>query len=392
MGLRKTRKPLGLYIHIPFCKSKCEYCDFCSFVPNSDAVIEHYVDALILQMEDWSDKCRGRDVDSIYIGGGTPTFLSVKHIYRIFNAIYDNFRVSRGAEISIECNPATADLGSLKKLRRIGINRISIGLQSANDNELQALGRIHTYADFEQTFENARRAGFDNISVDIMYGIPEQTDRSFIRTLSLVSSLSPDHISLYALKIEENTPFAQRRGSLNLPDEDTEYGMYVKAVKYLADKGYERYEISNFAKRGYACLHNLKYWHCDEYLGLGAGAHSCFDGERFAATRSVRDYIDGLEIINNDIKVIVSTDTLDSQESMEEYVMLGMRLEEGVSAADFEDRFGVSFADKYGARLEEFIPDGFVEKTDEGYRFTTPGMFVSNYILSEILDLEKKDE
>ncbi len=392
MNIGKSRKPLGLYIHIPFCRSKCEYCDFCSFVPNSEAVIEHYVDALILQMEDWSDKCRGREIDSIYMGGGTPTFLSVKHLSRLFNAIYDNFHVSRGAEISIECNPATADFKSLRKIRRLGVNRLSIGLQSANENELAALGRTHTYRDFETTFEDARRAGFDNISVDVMYGIPEQTDRSFTKTLSLVTSLSPEHISLYALKIEENTPLAKRRGTLALPDEDTEYGMYVKAVGYLAEKGYERYEISNFAKRGFACLHNLKYWHCDEYLGLGASAHSYFDGERFAATRSVRDYIDGLEIINNNIQVIVSSDKTDSKESMEEYVMLGMRLEEGISTAEFEARFGVPFAEKYGRRLDAYIRDGFVEKTDGCYKFTSAGMFVSNYILSEILDLEKKDD
>lgn len=386
------RKPLGLYVHIPFCRSKCEYCDFCSFVPNSEYLIEHYVDALILQMEDWSYKCRNRDVDSIYIGGGTPTYLSTKHLTRIFNAIYDNFKVSRKAEISIECNPATVDLKALKKLRRLGVNRISIGLQSANDNELQELGRIHSYEEFKETFENARRAGFDNINVDIMYGIPDQTDRSFFRTLSAVTSLSPDHISLYALKIEDNTPFAERRESLNLPDEDTEYGMYVRAVKYLAEKGYERYEISNFAKKGYACLHNLKYWNCDDYLGLGASAHSYFNGERFALTRSVRDYIDGLEIINNDIQVVVSSDKTDSDEAIEEYVMLGMRLEEGISISEFESRFGISFTEKYGARLDEFIADGFVVKTEDSYKFTSAGMFVSNYILSEILDLEKKDE
>ena len=392
MATGKNRKPLGLYVHIPFCKSKCEYCDFCSFVPNSQAVIEHYVDALILQMEDWSDRCRGYEVDTVYVGGGTPTYLDPKHISRIFNAMYDNFRVSRGAEISMECNPATVDLRALRRIRRAGVNRLSIGLQSANDSELMALGRIHTFRDFRATYDDARRAGFDNISVDLMYGIPEQTEQSFIYSLSSVTALSPEHVSLYALKIEDGTPFAERRDSLSLPDEDTEYKMYVRASSYLAAKGYRRYEISNFAKEGQECLHNLKYWHCDEYLGLGAGAHSYFEGERFAATRSVRDYIDGLEIINNDIQVIVSSDSIDSRESMEEYVMLGMRLEEGVSISEFKKRFGVSFTERYGVLLDEYIDDGFVVKDEDHYRFTSAGMFVSNFILSGILNFGKDGE
>jgi oxygen-independent coproporphyrinogen-3 oxidase len=387
-----SRKPLGLYIHIPFCKSKCEYCDFCSFVPNSQGVVEHYTDALILQMEDWSDKCRKYGVDSVYFGGGTPTYLDTKHLIRIINAVYDNFRVSPKAEISMECNPATADFKELRKLRRAGVNRLSIGLQSANDNELRALGRIHSYKDFEGIFQDARKAGFENISVDLMYGIPDQTEKSFAHTLSAVTALGPDHLSLYSLKIEPGTPFADKEKELALPDEDTEYSMYSNAVRYLAAKGYERYEISNFAKPGQACLHNLKYWHCDEYLGLGASAHSYFGGERIATTRNVRDYIDGLEIINADINIVESSVSVNSRECMDEYVMLGMRLEEGVNAADFEARFGTSFEAKYGKRLAEYEKDGFVAVADGNYRFTTDGMFVSNYILSGVLDLEGSKE
>ena len=386
-----SRKPLGLYIHIPFCKSKCEYCDFCSFVPNSHGVVEHYTDALILQMEDWSEKCKKHLVDSVYFGGGTPTYLDAKHLVRLINAVYDNFRVSGKAEISMECNPATVDFKTLRKLRRAGVNRLSIGLQSANDNELRALGRIHTYKEFEQTYQDARKAGFENISVDLMYGIPDQTEKSFAHTLSAVTALGPDHISLYALKIEPGTPFADKETELSLPDEDTQYSMYANAVRYLSAKGYERYEISNFAKAGQASLHNLKYWHCDEYLGLGASAHSYFGNERFATTRNVRDFIDGLEIINADIETVVSRSKINSKDCMDEYVMLGMRLEEGVSVADFETRFGVPF-DKYGKRLDEYVKDGFVTVSDGTYRFTTDGMFVSNYILSSVLDLDGSNE
>lgn len=384
---KKNRKPLGLYIHIPFCKSKCDYCDFCSFVPNNKGVVEHYTDALILQMEDWSAACRKHSVDSVYIGGGTPTYLGIKRIGRIIDAAYRNFKIERGAEFTVECNPATADYEYFAKLRRLGVNRLSIGCQSANDNELKALGRIHTYKQFVECFNDAREAGFDNISVDLMYGIPEQTEQSFVETLTAVASLEPEHISLYALKIEESTPFHAMQDKLVLPGEEAEYRMYNHAVEYLKTRGYERYEISNFCREGAASLHNLKYWHCDEYLGLGASAHSYFEGERLATTRIVRDYIDGLEIIGTNIDIITSRDKIDSAECMDEYVMLGMRLAQGIVIKDFEERFGTSFAEKYGARLDAFVEGGFVEKDDVGYRFTSTGMFVSNYILSSVLDL-----
>ncbi|MCQ2354960.1 MAG: radical SAM family heme chaperone HemW [Clostridia bacterium] len=382
-----NRKPLGLYIHIPFCRSKCEYCDFCSFVPSNSGVVEHYTDALILQMEDWSERCRGYEIDSIYFGGGTPTYLDMKHFSRIMDAVYGNFHVTRDAEISTECNPATVDFKYLKALRKNHVNRISIGVQSANANELKALGRIHSYEDFVKTYDDARKAGFDNVSVDLMYGIPLQTEESFGKTVSTITSLEPEHLSLYALKIEDNTPFARKRDKLVLPGEDAEYNMYMRAVEYLKTKGYERYEISNFSKRGFASLHNLKYWHCDEYLGLGASASSYFEGQRFVTTRAVRDYIDGLEIIDSNIDIVTACDDIGSKESMDEYVMLGMRLEEGVNIADFEDRFSLSFHEKYGKLLDEYVDDGFVIATPQSYRFTTMGMFVSNYILSSILDL-----
>ena len=384
---KKNRKPLGLYIHIPFCKSKCDYCDFCSFVPNNKGVVEHYTDALILQMEDWSSRCRSYTIDSVYIGGGTPTYLDIKRISRIIDAIYANFKVDKYAEFTVECNPATADLDYLKKLRRLGANRLSIGCQSAQAGELKALGRIHTYEQFVTCYNDAREAGFDNISVDLMYGIPEQTEQSFIETLTAITSLGPDHISLYALKIEESTPFAAMRDKLVLPGEEAEFSMYTHAVDYLAARGYERYEISNFCRGGAASLHNLKYWHCDDYLGLGAGAHSYFEDERFSTTRVVRDYIDGLEIIGTDINIVATSEKIDSAECMEEYVMLGMRLSEGIVIEDFERRFNTSFVEKYGVRLDEFVDDGFVEKDERGYRFTSMGMFVSNYILSSVLDL-----
>ena len=384
---KQDKKPLGLYIHIPFCRSKCEYCDFCSFVPNNKAVVEHYTDALLLQMEDWREKCKPYEIDSVYIGGGTPTYLDLPHLQRIIEGVYRNFKVKKNAEFSIEANPATVELEDLRRLRRMGVNRLSIGMQSAVPGELKALGRTHTVAESEQAFNDARRAGFDNISIDLMYGIPEQNVDSFMQSLSFVASRAPEHISLYALKIEDGTPFARRRETLALPGEVAEYDMYMRAVDYLDARGYKRYEISNFSVPGYESKHNLKYWHCDEYLGLGASAHSYFGRERFSSTRVVRDYIDGLEIIGSDINIIASRDKIRSRESMDEYVMLGMRLEEGICVRDFDARFGVSFKEKYGVLLDEYIKDGFVTFDGERYRFTSNGMFVSNYILSSVLDL-----
>lgn len=259
-----------------------------------------------------------------------------------------------------------------------------------HDNELRALGRIHTFADLRDTYEAARTAGFDNVSLDLMYGIPEQTEKSFAQTLSTVTALEPDHISMYALKIEDGTPFARRKDSLVLPDEDTQYSMYMNGVEYLASRGFERYEISNFARGKKYSAHNLKYWHCEEYFGLGAAAHSFLDGERISTTRNIRDFIDGLEIVNNDINVIDSKVAVKGEALADDYVMLAMRLSEGVNVADFNAKFGIDFNEKYGALLDDYVDEGFVEKDERGYRFTSQGMFVSNYILSDVLGLDEE--
>jgi oxygen-independent coproporphyrinogen-3 oxidase len=341
-------------------------------------------------MEDYSTRLRPYLIDTVYIGGGTPTSLDEKRLSRIIENVYRNFKIAKKAEFTVEANPATCDLKSLRRLRKLGVNRLSMGLQSVHDNELRALGRIHTFADFRETYEAARAAGFDNVSLDLMYGIPEQTEKSFAETLSAVTALEPDHISMYALKIEDGTPFAHRKDSLVLPDEDTQFSMYMNGVEYLASRGFERYEISNFARGGRYSKHNLKYWHCEEYFGLGAAAHSFLEGERISTTRNIRDFIDALEIVNNDIKVIDSKVTVKGEALADDYVMLAMRLSEGVNAADFKAKFGIDFNEKYGVLLDDYIDDGFVEKDEKGYRFTSTGMFVSNYILSDVLGLDEE--
>ena len=382
----KEKKTLGLYLHIPFCAKKCDYCDFYSFTPGNDKFIESYVSAMMLQMEDISSACRLHSVDTVYFGGGTPSLLPISQLQRLIDSIRRNFKLEKSAEITLEVNPGTVNYKYLKALRKLGINRLSIGMQSASPAELKTLGRIHTAEQFRETFKCARDAGFDNISVDIMYGLPSQTHSSFKRTLEYATELAPEHISLYCLKIEEGTPFHAMRDTLILPDDDVQFDMYCGAVEFLQHEGYERYEMSNFAKGGKYSRHNMKYWNCDEYIGIGAAAHSYFGGERYSVIRDAETYIDGLEILDAGIKIIDESRMIDRKESMNEYVMLRMRLEYGVDGIEFESRYGVDFYKKFGQFLDEYVDGGFVNKVGQRYSFTTRGMFVSNYILSAVLD------
>lgn len=401
------KKKLGLYVHIPFCHAKCAYCDFYSQSGATDALMQRYVDAVLLQMEDYSAAARSYTVDSVFIGGGTPTALPVDTMCELLAGIKRNFNLARGAEFTIEANPATVTLASLKKYRKMGVNRISIGLQSAQADELAALSRIHTLEDFEASYKAARQAGFDNISVDVMYGIPLQTADSFARTLDYVASLSPEHISVYGLKIEEGTPFARMRDTLILPDEDTEADMYLDCIYNLAARGYRQYEISNFARVGRECRHNLKYWNCDEYLGLGCAAHSYFNNMRFSMKRDMMLYIDCMEadmtkggMLTGDgifmeeehLKKAQPVDemySLSPNERVGEYIMLKLRLAEGISSVEFSARFGLNFDALYGRRLQIYIDNGFMRYDGDRYAFTPKGMYVSNYILSTILDFDE---
>ena len=372
---------LGLYIHIPFCRSKCLYCDFCSF-PRADAErMEAYVTALCRDLASHAADAAAYTVDSVYLGGGTPTILPARLLVRILETVFSHYRVAKTAEITAECNPATGDKSVFAEMRRVGFNRLSIGLQSAHDVELRALGRLHTFADFEKTFLEARSVGFDNISADVMSGIPHQTPESYLQTLKRLCALSPEHISAYGLTVEEETPFGRMGDRPNLPDEDAARQMYFDGIAYLSQNGYAQYEISNFAKTGYESRHNLKYWNCDPYLGSGPAAYSDFGGVRFGNSRDIDAYIEGKDICND-------SETPSPRDRMNEYVMLRMRLSAGVNAVDFESRFGVPFEESFGKRLRSYATDGFVQKTAHGWAFTPSGMYVSNAILSDILEFD----
>ncbi len=377
-------KNLGLYMHFPFCEKKCDYCDFYS-VAGFDSY-KRYTDALMLQCKDYSGAARDYAVDSVFFGGGTPSILPERQMLELVDCIYENFNVTMEAEFTIEANPATVSLAQLRKYKKAGINRLSMGLQSAQNNELRALGRIHNFEEFKFSFEDARKAGFDNINVDLMYGIPEQTLNSFRSSLAKVVALSPEHISLYNLKIEDSTPFGAMRDTLPLPDEDEEYEMYEYAIKYLEENDYVQYEISNFAKRGYECKHNMKYWNCEEYLGFGPGAHSYFLNTRFSFIKDVHGFMNILE--DPDAKEALTDEnyTILPHERAGEYIMLSLRLKKGIDTDEFERVFGLDFDKMYADLLPAYCENGFMTRTPVGYAFTTKGMYVSNYILSSMLD------
>lgn len=377
-------KELGLYIHIPFCKNKCSYCDFYSLDDRDD--FRRYADALILHMQDYSPMLRNYTINSIYIGGGTPTFMPVSEMLDIIENIYVNFAVDNNTEFTIECNPATVGISELKKLRRSGVNRLSIGMQSAYDNELCALSRIHSFEDVEKCVKDARRAKFENINLDIMYGIPEQTPSSLQFTLETACNLEPDHISMYALKIEDGTPLASMRNNLSLPDDDTEADMYLESINTLKKHGFHQYEISNFSKEGFECQHNLKYWKCKEYLGLGPGAHSYLGGQRFSFKRDIERYMNSMENTDSDYEIIDENYNVNPNECIGEYVMLGLRTAAGINSTDFLTRFGKHFEDLYKKYLDAYIDGGFMQHKNGCYSFTPKGMYVSNYILSAMLD------
>ncbi|MBQ3483143.1 MAG: radical SAM family heme chaperone HemW [Clostridia bacterium] len=380
---------LGLYLHIPFCVQKCRYCDFYS-APADDAARAAYVAALAAHLRAAAPAARDRVIDTVYFGGGTPTLLTGAQFATVMDTVRAHYDLAPDAEITAECNPVTNAEHPAEGLLAAGINRLSIGLQSANENELRLLGRLHDYRAFARTFAAARRAGFSNISVDLMLGIPDQTRESLSHTLDAVLALAPEHISAYGLRIEEHTPFFAMRDRLVLPDEDTEELLFDDLVQRLGGAGYAHYEISNFARAGYASRHNLRYWQGREYLGFGPGAHSYFHGTRFETPKSTADYISAAN--GGDFPATVADPhPITGREAAAEYVMLRMRLFEGLDSADFAHRFGTSFESTYGP-LDRLLAGGFLTKHGTRFAFTERGMRVSNAILSDWLDFGTDEE
>lgn len=381
-------KSLELYVHIPFCVRKCEYCDFLSAPAGADTQQE-YVRNLLLEIEQKGVRCTDYEVTTLFFGGGTPSILKAGWIADILDAIHRNFKVRKDAEITIECNPGTLTFEKLSIYKSAGINRISVGLQSASDAELRELGRIHTYEDFLRSYDLIRKKGFSNVNIDLMAALPGQTLKSYEQTLRRVLALKPEHISAYSLIIEEGTPFYEKYEADELlrekgekpqmlPSEETERLMYERTKELLLAHGYERYEISNYARRGYACRHNIGYWCRENYLGFGLGSASLLENERFHNTTDLTDYLGGDYLAYEQEK-------LDKKSQMEEFMFLGLRMTEGISTECFRQTFGLTVELVYGPVLEQQIADQLLKKEDGRIFLTERGLDVSNYVMAQFL-------
>jgi len=408
-------KELELYLHIPFCERKCAYCDFLS-APADLPVRISYIKKLQEEIAYYGAQYGEYQVSSIFFGGGTPTILEGYQLAAILETVKEHFNITTDAEITVECNPGTLTAGKAEKLVQAGFNRLSMGLQSADDRELQLLGRIHNFAQFLESYDLARKAGFRNINVDLMSALPGQTLKSWQDTLQKVTALRPEHISAYSLIIEEGTPFYERFAEDErireegghprlLPEEDVERQMYELTETFLHTKGYERYEISNYAKPGYECRHNCGYWTRKDYLGLGLGASSLVEHQRFQNTSELKTYLEQEyspqcegqhERIAETIQLQEETgltqtghhihiETLDKKSEMEEFMFLGLRLMAGISRQQFEDTFRVTLESVYGEVLRKLKGEQLIEEVAGYVRLTEHGIDVSNYVLAEFL-------
>lgn len=372
----------GIYIHIPFCVRKCNYCDFLSF-PAGEEERNRYICCLVQEIERSQRYFpENRQVDTVFLGGGTPSILSLRQVEQILKALRQTFIIADTAEITAECNPGTVDLEFIRGLFKNGVNRISFGVQSAVDSELQTLGRIHRFQDAKESVAMAREAGFENINIDVMSAVPGQTKKSYSDTLTRILELKPEHISAYSLIIEEGTPFYEKYGEVPPVDEETDRWMYAATKERLAACGYERYEISNYARRGYECRHNLKYWSGEDYIGFGLGASSKVGVTRYHNESDMTQY---LEKIQREDNVAYVEEVLSTEEQMSEYMILGLRKTRGISLNEFKNQFGIPVDDIYGKQIETFMADGLLQRERDRLFFTDHGLDVSNLVLCELI-------
>ncbi len=369
------------YVHIPFCRAKCFYCDFNSY-PGRENLFKDYVTALILEIN--RAEPVEAELDSVYFGGGTPTILHPDALASILDAINSRFGISGSAEVTVEANPGTVDASSISELCKAGFNRLSIGVQSFNDDILERIGRIHTTSEARSAIMQGRDAGFSNISIDLMYALPDQTIEDWQNTLDAALEISPEHISLYELTVEEGTVFGnlRRKCQINLPDEDLQIEMYTLAINSLTNAGYEHYEVSNFAKPGYRSRHNQVYWRNEPYFGFGAGASGYIGGTRYTNISSPDFYIERLLAGES---VVESSETVTGRQSMGETVMLGLRMLDGLDLDAFEERYGVSLFDVYRKEVTEFTTKGLLEVADSRLRLTSKGLFLANTVAASFL-------
>ena len=385
-------KEMELYIHVPFCIKKCAYCDFLS-APAGEEERQRYVETMIKEIQGYRKKYQEYCVTTIFVGGGTPSVLSGEQIKEVFNALRASFAIDAQAEITIEVNPGTVTEEKVEAWMQAGVNRISIGLQSVNDEELQMLGRMHTYKDFLNTYHLLRDKGFNNLNIDLISAIPGQTLESWKKTLSTVAELEPEHISAYSLIVEEGTPFytiygeGGADGNLEsmvqpLPDEETERFIYEETETILQKYGYDRYEISNYAKPGYACRHNEGYWRRVNYLGVGLGASSLIENQRF---RNFSTYDTYMDAIQNQKLFHEEVESLSVTDEMEEFMFLGLRMMSGISREVFQKKFGKKIETVYEKQIQQLKKDGLIEFVENRIRLTKRGIDISNYVFEQFL-------
>ncbi|WP_300278363.1 radical SAM family heme chaperone HemW [Peptacetobacter sp.] len=373
----------GIYIHIPFCVKKCKYCDFNSFNMNLNEK-KIYLEDLKKEIEMYSSDYKNKKIDTIFFGGGTPSILTSKEIEDLMRILKEKFDFSKEVEITMECNPGTIDREKLQTMKINGINRLSIGLQAVQNSHLKYIGRIHTYEEFEKNFKEARTIGFDNINIDLMFDLPNQTEDDWKESLKKVVKLNPEHISAYSLILEEGTELFEmyNREEFSLMDENKDMDMYEYTINYLRENGYNQYEISNYAKKDKECKHNIIYWKCENYIGLGAGASGYLGKERYTNEMNLSDY--HKKTYNNQ-KPIMSIEMLSEEEMIEEKVFMNLRMNEGINRKEFKEKFGIDFYEKYKNKIDTLKERNLLTIDDISIKLTQKGREISNNVFLEIL-------
>ena len=383
---KANKTPLGIYIHVPFCRSKCQYCDFYSLgSAREPRLMEEYLNAVCAHMKEAASLAPGYRVDSVYFGGGTPSYLGWEGLTRMLNAVRRRFDLSPDAEITFEANPDSISEKLLKRLKSEGFNRISLGVQTDDDLLLKKLGRPHNYRQVVQAYELARATGFSNISLDLIYGLPGQSLSDWERTLEHVLELNPDHVSCYGLKVEPGTPLWDYRDAANLPDDDDQADMYLSAIRILKEKGYAQYEISNFARRGLRSRHNLKYWTGGEYLGFGPAASSDFGGKRFTVAPDIHRYISAIETGG---AVLSECQEVPARERAGEYLMLRLRIADGIEAQEYMKQYLLPFA-PIEALLKKYEAQDLAVCDGNRWHLTPRGFLLSNTLITELLEAQE---
>ncbi len=375
---------LGLYIHVPFCAQKCYYCDFNSYKIKSNEK-EDYLINIEKEMKFYKEEFKDKYFDTVFFGGGTPSILKIDELRKLVNYMFENFNIKKDAEITIECNPGTINKEKLKAIKEMGINRLSIGLQTTQNYHLKSIGRIHTYEEFEKNYYDAIDVGLTNINVDLMYALPNQKEEEWKETLGKIIKLNPSHISAYSLILEEGTKLYDmyENNEFNLLDEDTDIDMYEYTINTLKKYGYGQYEISNYAKKGKECKHNVIYWKCDNYLGLGPGASGYINDIRYSNIEDLNEYNNK---INQNIKPISEENKLSEKDKIEEFIFMGLRMNEGINLEVFKERFKVDFYELYKDVLDKLLERELIKLDKFNLSLTQKGREISNSVFIEFIN------